>query len=176
MLRTFQAVQFLPYPLEGVFRFFANPANLPRLMPAWQHARIDSATFVPPLPPFVPFRGSEHITAGNGTQLTLSFRPIPLLPLRLRWTAQIEEFRWLSGFCDIQGRGPFKYWKHCHTLVAEGDETVLSDSVTYELPFGAVGELANALVERQMASMFRYRHLCTLALLEEQRLADILGQ
>jgi ligand-binding SRPBCC domain-containing protein len=103
----FQTEQRLPYPLELVFGFFADPANLPRLMPPWQHARIDRATYVPPPPPAQPFPGSDRITAGTGTQLTITIRPIPLSPIRVSWDARIENFRWLEGFCDVQLSGPF---------------------------------------------------------------------
>jgi len=30
----FEAEQWVPYPVEQVFRFFANPGNLPRIMPS----------------------------------------------------------------------------------------------------------------------------------------------
>ncbi len=40
MRHTFQTEQWLPFPVELVFAFFAYPENLPRLMPAWQKARI----------------------------------------------------------------------------------------------------------------------------------------
>ena len=36
MHHTFTSEQWLPYPVEPVFAFFANPENLPRLMPKWQ--------------------------------------------------------------------------------------------------------------------------------------------
>ncbi|HEY5214106.1 MAG TPA: SRPBCC family protein, partial [Acidobacteriaceae bacterium] len=64
MRLRFHTEQHLPYPIETVFAFFADPANLPRLMPAWQRARIDHATFVPPPPPPQPFPGFANITAG----------------------------------------------------------------------------------------------------------------
>ena len=47
MRHTYITSQWLPYPLPRVFAFFANPANLPRLMPAWQGARIDAISLVP---------------------------------------------------------------------------------------------------------------------------------
>src|SRR3954451_16784048 len=38
---SFTSEQWVPFPLARVFAFFADPLNLPRLMPAWQDARID---------------------------------------------------------------------------------------------------------------------------------------
>jgi ligand-binding SRPBCC domain-containing protein len=172
MRHHFHTQQWLPLPVERVFAFFADPANLPRLMPAWQRARIDHATFIAPPPPPHPFPGSEAIAAGSGTRLTLTIRPIPFSPIRLPWVALIEDFRWNHGFCDLQLRGPFRYWRHCHTVQpasapqTQQPGTLLHDSVEYELPLGPLGDLANRLIlRRQIASTFRFRQRRTLALL-----------
>jgi ligand-binding SRPBCC domain-containing protein len=169
MPHHFTAEQHLPYPLETVFAFFADPANLPRLMPAWQDARIESATYIAPPPPPHAFPGSDRITAGTGTTLTLTIRPIPFSPIRLPWDALIEDFRWLHGFCDIQTRGPFATWRHCHALRSTPTGTHLTDSVTYTLPLGPLGRLANTLFLRhQIAATFRFRQRRTLELLAKQ--------
>ena len=174
----FQAEQWLPYPVEDVFAFFANPANLPRLMPRWQHTRIDRAEVIaPPAPP----GGSQippETAAGSGTQLTLTFRPLPYSPIRLSWDALIEDFRWNEGFCDVQLQGPFRYWRHCHSVYParsplDGSPgTRLRDAVHYELPFGASNTLGGRLIARQQfTALFRYRHRRTAELL-----AHTLGQ
>jgi ligand-binding SRPBCC domain-containing protein len=166
MRRHFQTEQQLPYPLPTVFAFFADPANLPRLMPAWQRARIDHATYVPPPPPPELFPGSEKITAGSGTRLTITIRPIPFSPIRVPWDALIEDFRWLQGFCDAQVRGPFHYWRHCHTVESNAAGTLLHDAVEYELPLAPLSNIADKLfVRRQLAATFRFRQRRTLELL-----------
>ena len=175
MAHTFHAEQWLPFPLELVFAFFANPDNLPRLMPAWQKARIEEATFAPP-PPRPP--GTPRypgIVAGAGTRMTLSFRAFPLAPIRLPWDAEISEFTWNDHFCDIQHRGPFKSWRHCHQLQAEAHTnpngslqpgTRLIDQLEYALPLGPLGSVANLLfVRHQLRSTFRYRQQQTAKLL-----------
>jgi len=169
----FQAEQWLPYRLETVFAFFADPANLPRLMPDWQRARIERASYVAPLAPAVPFPGWERITAGSGTKLTITIRPLPFVPLRLPWEAVIEDFRWLEGFCDVQGRGPFTYWRHCHTVRAEERDGVagthLRDAVEYAPPLGPLGAVANAVfLRRQLAATFRFRQRRTVELLAKE--------
>ncbi len=162
----FQTDQRIPYPIEQVFAFFANPANLPNLMPAWQHARIEQATYVPPPPSPDPFPGSDRITAGVGTRLTITIRPFPFSPIRASWDALIEDFRWLEGFCDVQLSGPFKYWRHCHTLEPHRSGTLLHDAVEYELPLGPLSLLADKLfVHRQLAATFAHRQRRTLELL-----------
>ena len=154
-----------------VFAFFANPENLPRLMPAWQKARIEEAMFVAP-PPSQQGAGRRFpgVAAGQGTKMTISFKPFPFSPVRLPWDAEITEFAWNDHFCDVQHRGPFAYWKHCHRLERQQNDeregTLLRDQVEYDLPFGPIGDIANALfVRRQMAATFAYRQKRTAELL-----------
>lgn len=173
MRHIHQAEQWLPYSIETVFDFFANPENLPRLMPNWQKARIEEAVFVPP-PPRPGAAGSLTrnltVAAGQGTRMTISFRPVPFSPIRVPWDAEITEFVWNDHFCDVQHRGPFAFWNHCHHLSSEKRDgqpgTLLRDRVEYELPFGPLGDLANTLfVKRQMAYIFAYRQKRTSELL-----------
>lgn len=170
MHHHFKAEQWVPYPIDLVFAFFANPENLPRLMPRWQKARIEEATFSPP-PPFPsgthPYPG---IAAGAGTRMTISFRPFPFSPVRVPWDAEITEFTWNEHFCDIQHRGPFAFWRHCHRLAAQTRDskpgTLIRDEVEYEMKFGALGELAGRIgATWQFKSIFHYRQQRTSQLL-----------
>jgi ligand-binding SRPBCC domain-containing protein len=165
MRHRFQTEQWLPFPGERVFSFFANPANLPPLMPRWQHARVEKINLVSP-----PFPSTAGVAAGEGSLIRISFRPVPLLPLRLPWDAYIAEFRWNDFFCDEQRRGPFKYFRHCHRVRDESRESVagavVSDAVEYELPLSLLGDLANVLVvKRQIRALFAYRQRMLLKLL-----------
>jgi ligand-binding SRPBCC domain-containing protein len=177
MRHTHHSEQWLPYCVELVFVFFANPENLPRLMPRWQKARIEEAAFSPPPPPAqtTAFSSRKTIAAGAGTRLTLSFKPFPYSPVRLLWEAEISEFVWNDHFCDHQLRGPFSYWHHCHTVQSEvrADAsgipirgTLLRDDVEYEMPFGNLGDIAQRLfIARQLKNTFSYRHARTSELL-----------
>ena len=172
MRHTFQTEQWVPYPVELVFAFFANPENLPRLMPPWQHARIERASYATPPAHGAPADGAfaPSQAAGAGSTMTISFRPVPFSPIRMRWDAQITEFVWNSHFCDVQReRGPFAYWHHCHRVSAQSREgvagTMVVDDLEYEPPFGPLGELAHTVgLRRQIESIFAYRqrHLPTL--------------
>lgn len=168
MRHTFQAEQWLPFPVPVVFAFFANPGNLPPLMPAWQQAHIDELHLIAPPPP--PTGSPSKLGTGVSTTMVLSFRVLPLVPLRLRWHALIPEFEWNDHFCDTQTAGPFQYWRHCHSVRGEVRDdvqgTVVRDDVTYELPLGRLGDLANLLGGRlQMRYIFNYRHRQTTKLL-----------
>lgn len=162
----FQSEQWLPYPVEQVFLFFSNPDNLPRLMPDWQKARIDKASLISPDPE----HGTPTSVAGAGSKITLSFRPIPFSPIRLSWDAEIDQFTWNDHFCDLQLRGPFAYWHHCHRVFHETRNgipgTLLRDDLHYEMPLGPLGSVANWLaVSGQIRATFAFRHSRTKELL-----------
>jgi ligand-binding SRPBCC domain-containing protein len=171
MRYQFSTAQWLPYPVELVFAFFANPENLPRLMPRWQKAHIEEANFAPPPPRPEGAPRYPGMAAGNNTRLLITARPFPYSPLRLPWEACIEDFRWNQGFCDVQLRGPFRYWRHCHTVTAAPSPdtgqpgTLLRDEVAYELPLG-LGPWADNLVARRAFNYtFNYRHRRTKEIL-----------
>ena len=173
MPHTFQTSQWVPFPVELVFAFFANPGNLPHLMPKRQQARIESSRVIAPPPRPVapdPENQFQSPAAGAGSEMLISFRPFSWLPFRVQWLARITEFEWNSHFCDEQLKGPLAAWQHCHRIVSETRDnqagTLISDEVEYSLPLGPLGSLCDALfVRRQMESTFAYR---------QQRLAEIL--
>jgi ligand-binding SRPBCC domain-containing protein len=127
-----------------VFRFFADPRNLPRLMPPELAAQI---VRIEPPPGAPPERASGLAPeAGVGTEVTLSVRLLPPLPVRTPWVARIVEFVPGSHFVDVQVKGPFRAWRHRHgfeRVVREGrDGTVVRDDVEFEVGLGAVGDAA----------------------------------
>jgi ligand-binding SRPBCC domain-containing protein len=169
---TFEAEQWLPYPAEIVFAFFAMPENLPRILPQWQKARIEEANFTAPPPRPASRIALKSFAAGRGTRLILSFRPFPYCPIRIPWKARITDFDWNSFFCDEMEEGPFAYWKHCHRIRPEQKDGVegtrVIDQVEYALALGGLGELANKLVvSRQVRATFAYRHKATEEWLEK---------
>ena len=178
MSQTLQTCQWTPFPVELVFAFFANPGNLPHLMPKWQQAKVESSRLIAPPPRPVspdPVLRFQSPAAGMGSEMVISFRPIPRIPFRVGWLARITEFEWNSHFCDEQVKGPFAFWQHRHEIVAESRKDVsgslirgtrISDKVEYSLPLGQLGSVANSLFLRsQMEAAFAYR---------QQRLEKIL--
>jgi len=149
--------QWVPFRIERVFAFFANPENLPRIMPAATGTRLILLNRMPP-PPGV----SGEKAAGVGSTIVTSFRVLPFLPLRARWIARITEFEWQVYFADVQDSGPFKTWHHRHEFAAETREgvngTQVRDVIDYEVGFGFLGAIANALfVRHQMENAFAQR-------------------
>lgn len=152
--------QWVPFPVGHVFEFFANPENLPRLMPAASGTRLISLErkAAPPSPA----GGTSEIAAGVGSTIITSFRVLPALPFRARWIARITEFEWNHHFADVQDQGPFKRWHHRHEFAAEVRDgvagTVVRDAIDYEVGFGPLGAIAEALfVQRQLRHTFAER-------------------
>ena len=173
MAERFETRDWVPFPVELVFAFFANPSNLPYLMPPGQKARVEDIRLQPPPPrPLAsdPARRFRSLAAGKGTEIIISFSPVSWLPQRLGWTARIVEFEWNSHFEDEQVKGPFKSFHHRHGTAIEvrnGVEgTTVTDEVEYVVPGGAVGGLASGIVRRQIEQTFAFR---------QKRLPEILA-
>lgn len=164
MPRRFETTQWIPFPVELVFAFFANPHNLPHLMPLELQTRIEDVRLKPPPPRPVsadPTRRFQSIAAGPGTEILISFCPIVWLPQRVSWTARITEFVWNSHFIDEQVRGPFSQFRHRHGIAAETRDgiegTLVSDAIDYQLPGGIFGALAGGRVWKQLEQSFAFR-------------------
>jgi ligand-binding SRPBCC domain-containing protein len=173
MTQRFETSQWVSFPVELVFAFFANPANLPHLMPPKLETRIEDARVEPPPPrpePADPARRFRSIAAGQGSEILISFFPISWVPRRVSWMARITEFAWNEHFCDEQVRGPFASFRHCHgvkTEIRDGVEgTMVTDSIEYRMPFGVLGQAAGVFVRRNLAGSFAYR---------QKRLPEILA-
>ena len=173
MTERFETRQWVPFPVELVFAFFANPANLPHVMPPRLETRIEDARIAPPPARPVhpdPSRRFLSVAAGPGSEILISFYPIRWVPKRVSWMARITEFVWNSHFVDEQVRGPFSEFHHRHEIQAEERDgiegTLVSDEIEYALPYGFIGRIGGALVRRKLSQSFSYR---------QKRLPEILA-
>jgi ligand-binding SRPBCC domain-containing protein len=171
--QRFETRQWVPFPVELVFAFFANPSNLPHLMPPAQKVRIEDIRMQPPPQRPVaadPSRRFRSVAAGTGSEILISFRPVRWLPQCVSWMARIVHFEWNSHFVDEQVRGPFRHFRHRHGVSGETREgvegTLVADLIEYELPAGAVGWLANGTIRGRFEDAFAYR---------QKRLPEILA-
>lgn len=154
----FETSQWIAANLVRVFRFFADPRNLPAISPHSSGARLVGLQLVPP-----PAIAASERMAGAGSILEVSVRLLPWLPLRVRWTAEILDFEYLNFFRDRQTRGPFARWLHTHSFEEQLRDgvrgTLVRDQVEYEVGFGPLGQMADAAVVRfVLRSMFEQRH------------------
>ena len=151
--------QWLARPIEDVFAFHADPANLEAITPGWLRFSITT-----PAP----------IAMGVGTRIEyrLHWRRVPL-----RWTTRIEAWEPPHRFVDTQLRGPYRLWHHTHTFESQRGGTLIRDQVRYRLPLGWLGVVLNRLgVRRDLEAIFEFRMRRIRELLEPGpgpgRLAD----
>lgn len=147
-------------PLREVWDFYCRIEGLEALTPGWLDLRVESVRG--------PDGEPDPDVLAAGAVVRLSAAPLGLAP-RQRWTSRITERERRDGaarFRDEMVEGPFPRWVHTHSFFADGDGTVVRDSVRYELPFGWPGRRLAPLAVVGLAPAFRYRHRRTRALLE----------
>ena len=124
-------------PLDEVFEFFSNAANLQILTPGWLHFNI-----------LTPQPIEMHL--GKKIDYKLRVHGIPL-----RWTSEITVWEPNRRFIDELRRGPYTHWHHEH-LFEECDEGArVIDVVHYGVPGGAL--IHGLFVRRDIESIFNYR-------------------
>src|SRR5262245_58905297 len=126
-------------PASRVFAFHEAPYALQRLTPPCQRTTIVQ-------PP-------RSLEKGTRVIIKTWLGPIPQ-------TIVAEHVEYEAGrmFADRMIRGPFKHWLHRHIVTPEGDGSVLTDDVEYELPFGPLGKLGARFARRELERLFAYRH------------------
>ena len=156
----FESKHWVAAPIEHVFLFFANPANLPRIMPRSSAAQLVRLNLV--IPPgvhaVISTVADQEPIAGVGSEIMVSLRVLPFLPVRMNWVSEITEFEWNHHFADIQKKGPFKSFQHRHELRAEHGGTIVRDAIDYDIGCGWLGTLANILFTKPLLrKLFQYR-------------------
>jgi len=132
--------QFINLPIEKVFSYFSNPANLQEITPKYLNFNIKTQ------PPF-------NMSAGQLFEYRLRVRGIPI-----NWTSLISSYDPPYGFIDEQIKGPYSTWHHTHTFKSQDGGTLIVDEVQYSLPFGFIGRIVHYLwVKRDLAAIFKYR-------------------
>ena len=128
-------------PAAAVRAWHGNPGAFERLTPPWTNVRV--------------LDGAGGIAPGDWKRLRVATGPIGV-----SWTLVHENAEEGTGFVDEQKAGPFAFWRHAHRFLSDGSErSVLEDGITYQLPFGALGEIAaGRQLERRFDDLFRFRH------------------
>jgi ligand-binding SRPBCC domain-containing protein len=131
--------QWLPKPVDEVFHFFSRPENLQVITPPWLDFRMVETP--------------EKLAVGSLIRYQLRWRCVPI-----RWTTQISEWNPPHGFVDCEVSGPYALWNHEHWFAGKDGGTTMRDRVTYALPFGWIGRVAQrAVVKRDLEALFDFR-------------------
>ncbi|MEF8936416.1 SRPBCC family protein [Halobacteriaceae bacterium SHR40] len=149
-------------PFEDVWEFHSTEDGLVALTPDWMHLEIEDVRG--------PDGEQDPDVLETGAIIRSSVRPFGIGP-RQSWVSEIVARQREGGsayFRDVMTDGPFAEWTHTHSFYADGEETIIRDSVAYELPLGAVGRAVGPLAVVGFEPMFRYRHRRTRELLESE--------
>jgi len=137
----FRTRQWIPYPIDEVFAFFAEARNLERITPPFLRFSLCDSGVIP-------------MREGTLIDYRLRLHGIPL-----HWRSMIEVWEPGRRFVDTQVRGPFQRWWHEHTFQEAPGGTWVEDRVQYKLPLGPLGQFAAGWwVARDVRRIFEYRH------------------
>ncbi|WP_417390626.1 SRPBCC family protein [Gimesia sp.] len=127
----------IPYALDEVFAFFAEPQNLEALTPPWLNFEITTPAPI-------------EMRQGTLIDYRLKLHGIPV-----KWRTEISEWEPPFRFVDRQLKGPYRLWHHEHTFTECDAGTRVTDDVRYAVLGGA---LVNRLfVQKDIARIFHYR-------------------
>lgn len=134
----------MPASAEAVFDWHERPGAFERLTP-----------------PGEPVQVLSH--AGgikDGARVSLKVGP---WPFSLRWDLEHRDYHYGRSFSDVQVRGPFKSWRHVHSMIPAGpDACRLEDAIEYEMPLGVLGKVIGRLVmQPKLRRLFDFRHEVT---------------
>jgi ligand-binding SRPBCC domain-containing protein len=128
-------------PIDEVFAFFDDPANLARLMPPPVRIRLVRIEPDPPRPGSV-----------------FEFR-YGLGPLRRSWTVRLIDRVVNERFVDETVSGPMRRFHHSHTFTPARRGTWIEDRIDFHIgPDGALGAVLDAAAGLVMRLTLIWRH------------------
>lgn len=135
--------QFIPAPLETVWQFFCNPANLNTITPSDMNFEILAG-------------GDVNMYEGQIIEYRVEF----IRGIRSYWLTEISHVQENIYFVDEQRVGPYRFWYHEHRFECTQGGVKMTDHVTYGMPFGPLGDLIHAVwVGRRLNNIFDFRKL-----------------
>lgn len=138
---TLEVSQFLKIDMNEAWKFFSSPENL--------------ATITPPGMGFV-------ITSGQPGKMfpgqIITYKVSPFPGFVTNWVTEITHVLAGSYFVDEQRFGPYQMWHHIHRFEEKQSGVLMTDQVSYKLPFGFIGRIAHGLfVKAQLKRIFEFR-------------------
>lgn len=135
-------IQDFPIAQAILWDFIKSPKNLKLITPPAMG--FDILTDEP----------TEEMYAG----MIIAYRVRPFPFYQTKWVTEITHVNEPSYFVDEQRIGPYSIWHHQHLLSEIPGGTRMKDIVTYQPPFGLLGDIANKLIIRKkLNKIFEYR-------------------
>lgn len=133
--------QFLKISLSEAWDFFSSPDNLSKITP--DHMGFEITSGIP-----------EKMYTGQ----IITYKVSPFLGIKTNWVTEITHVAEGRFFVDEQRFGPYRMWHHEHHFEVKGGGVLMTDRVSYKLPFGFLGRIAHSLfVKNQLKQIFEYR-------------------
>jgi ligand-binding SRPBCC domain-containing protein len=140
MIHELRTEQWIDRPLDEVFLFFSEAANLERITPPELRFEILN-------------QGPVEIEQGTLIDYRLRLAGLPF-----NWRTEITAWDPPHSFEDTQLKGPYSLWIHTHSFETVNDGTRITDHVRYRLPLSPLGDLAYPLIRFQLRRIFGFRH------------------
>ena len=140
-LYNLKTEQYIDHSIEKVFEFFSRPDNLSVITPEKMHFKI-----ITPLP----------LQMGKGKIIDYTIKVF--IFFTIRWRSIISSYDVPNEFTDEQLLGPYAFWHHQHHFKMHIEGTLMSDTVTYAMPYGWLGRLIHWVsVKNQLQWIFHFR-------------------
>jgi len=138
----FKQQQTFNQPIEKLWEFISNPKNLKEITPDYMGFDITS----------------EGISDEMYKGMIISYKVSPVFGIKTTWVTEITQVEQGKYFVDEQRIGPYKLWHHQHFLEATENGTLMSDIISYQPPFGILGNMANSImIKKKLEEIFNYR-------------------
>tara|TARA_B100001142_G_scaffold225013_1_gene223178 strand:+ start:46 stop:510 length:465 start_codon:yes stop_codon:yes gene_type:complete len=135
--------QLIRSNINDLWLFMSSPENLQVITPTWMDFKITSNN------------NKQKMYPG----MIITYKVTPLLGIPLNWMTEITHIKKHEIFVDEQRIGPYKIWHHQHIFEKKEDGILMTDIITYSLPFGLLGSLVNKLfVKKRVHKIFDYRN------------------
>ena len=138
---TLEAKQFIGIPIAEAWDFFSSPGNLSKITPEHMGFIITSGA-----------AGKMY------TGQIITYKVSPFTGFTTNWVTEITHVSEGCFFVDEQRFGPYSMWHHEHHFEVQGKGVLMTDRVSYKLPFGFLGRIAHFIfVKKQLRQIFEFR-------------------
>lgn len=137
-----RAEQELPISKKEAWGFLSNPHNLKKITPPHMGFEITS--------PYT----DDKVYEGQ----IITYKVYPFKGIKSFWVTEITKVKEGEYFIDEQRFGPYKMWHHEHFIEEKGTGVLMTDIISYKIPFGFIGRLVEPIiVQKQLKEIFSYR-------------------